>query len=237
MPWGVAYLGYGVGSFPPGRASYTDFLKAAPTINLVQGMACWSIKAASAKATVGSAYGMSPVCLKTDSSEDRAVADRYHAFNNLYFLETAIHGRYPNAFVVPTPYEQMGFRSGDDKIMQVPLDWIGFHYYTRGILSDARGSRKEVAGTIATETQDTAHGGDPWTQLDATMASEDLLTDGGLEVYPLGIYDLVTRMSREYNNRIIEITESGCSYLDIFYPPTAASTRYTRPITVSSIPD
>ena len=218
MPWTVAYLGYGVGSFPPGRASYTDFLKAAHTINLAQGMAFRSIKAASAKATVGSAYGMSPAYPKTEGAEDRAAADRYHAFNNLYFLETAMHGRYPNAFVVPMPYEQMGFQSGDEKIMQVPLDWIGFHYYTRRYVSDARTLRKGGAGTIATETQDTAHGGDPWTQLDATMPADGPLTDGGLEVYPRGIYDLVTRISREYNNPIIEITESGCSYLDAPYP-------------------
>lgn len=217
MPWTVAYLGYGVGSFPPGRASYIDFLKAAHTINLAQGQAFRSIKAASAKATVGSAYGMSPAYPKTDSPEDRAAADRYHAFNNIYFLETAIHGRYPNAFVVPTPYEQMGFRSGDEKIMQVPLDWIGFHYYTRRIVSDSRAIRHGGSGTVATETQDTAHGGDPWTQLDAVMPTEGVLTDGGLEVWPRGIYDLVSRISREYNNPLIEVTESGCSYLDTPY--------------------
>ena len=218
MPWTVAYLGYGVGSFPPGRASYTDFLRAAHTINLAQGLAFRAIKAASAKATVGSAYGMSPAYPKTDSAEDRAAADRYHAFNNLYFLETAIHGRYPNAFVVPIPYEQMGFRDGDEKIMQVPLDWIGFHYYTRRIVSDSRASRHSGSGTVATETQDTAHGGDAWTQFDAAMPSEGVLTDGGLEVWPRGIYDLVSRISREYDRPIIEITESGCSYLDTPYP-------------------
>ena len=124
-----------------------------------------------------------------------------------------MHGRYPNAFVVPSPYEQMGFRSGDDKIMQVPLDWIGFHYYTRRIVSDSRASRQSGNGTIATETQDTAHGCDKWTQLDA--ATEGVLTDGGLEVWPRGIYDLVSRISRDYGNPIIEITESGCSYLDM----------------------
>ncbi len=223
MPWTVAYLGYAVGSFPPGRASYTDFLKAAHTINLAQGESFRSIKAASSKAQVGSAYGMSPAYPKTQSAEDRAAAERYHAFNNLYFLETAMRGRYPNAFVVPTPYEQMGFRSGDDKIMQVPLDWLGFHYYTRRVVSDARGSATGSTGTVATETQDTAHGGDPWTQLQSEMPAEGPLTDGGLEVWPRGIYDLVTRISREYDHPIIEITESGCSYLDAPYAETNGS--------------
>jgi beta-glucosidase len=214
MPWTVAYLGYGVGVFPPGRASYSDFLKAAHTISLAQGEAFRSIKAASAKATVGTAYGMSPAYPKTDSEADRAATERYHAMNNIYFLEAALHGRYPKAFVGEIPYEAMGFRTGDEKIMLAPLDWIGFHYYTRRIVSDARVAHRASGGSLATETQDTANGGDPWTQLNAVMPAEGPLTDGGLEVWPRGIYDLATRISRDYNHPIIEITESGCSYLD-----------------------
>ena len=49
MPWSVANLGYGAGVFPPGRASYADFLKAAHTLNLAQGQAFRSLKAASSK--------------------------------------------------------------------------------------------------------------------------------------------------------------------------------------------
>jgi beta-glucosidase len=217
MPWTIAYLGYGTGVFPPCRANYGDFLKAAHTINLAQGQAFRSIKAASSKATVGSAYGMSPAYPKTDSAADRAAAERYHAMNNVFFLETAIRGVYPDAFVVPTPYDMMGFRPGDEKIMRVPLDWIGFHYYTRRIVSDARSAYRTNSGGLATETQDTAGGGDRWTQLNAAMPTEGPLTDGGLEIWPRGIYDLVTRISRDYNHPIIEITESGCSYLDTPY--------------------
>lgn len=32
--------------------------------------------------------------------------------------------------------------------------------------------------------------------------------------WPRGIYDLVTKISRDYDHLIIEITESGCAYLD-----------------------
>ena len=49
------------------------------------------------------------------------------------------------------------------------------------------------------------------------MPTEGPLTDAGLEVWPRGIYDLVMQISREYNHPIIEITESGCSYLDAPY--------------------
>jgi len=46
MPWSVAYMGYGVGAFPPCRANFGDFLKAAHTITLAQAQALRSIKAA-----------------------------------------------------------------------------------------------------------------------------------------------------------------------------------------------
>ena len=46
------------------------------------------------------------------------------------------------------------------------------------------------------------------------MPTEGPLTDSGMEVWPRGIYDLVTQISREYNHPVIEITESGCGYLD-----------------------
>jgi beta-glucosidase len=215
MPWSFTYMGYGVGAFPPGRANFSDFLKAAHTVSLAQGECFRALKANSAKATVGSAYGMSPAYPKTDSAADRAAADRYHAMNNVFFLEAAMHGRYPKAFVGEPPYEQMGFRAGDEKIMQAPLDWVGFHYYNRRIVSNVEEARGAGGGFSGTEIEtDPSTGRDPYTRFRAVMPTEEPLTEAGLEIYPRGIYDLVMRISREYNHPVIEITESGCSYLD-----------------------
>ena len=235
MPWTFTYLGYGVGVFPPGKADYNLFLKAAHTVNLAQGQAFRAIKSCSSKATVGSAYGMAPAYPKTQSEADRAAASRYHAMNNIYFLNTAIHGRYPKAFVGETPYEAMGFRAGDDKIMQVPLDWVGFHYYTRRIVSDASASRRPGSGAFGTEIEsDEGASRDRYTRFKAVMPTEGPVTDAGLEVWPRGIYDLVMQITREYNRPIIEITEEGCSYLDTPYEkengriPDARRTQFFR---------
>ena len=215
MPWSFTYLGYGVGVFPPGRSSYGDFLKAMHTVSLAQGEGLRAIKAASSKATVGSAYGMAPAYPKTDSEADRAATARYHAMNNVFFLEAAMNGRYPKAFVGEIPYEAMGYRPGDDKIMKAPLDWVGFHYYTRRIVSDASGASHAGGASFGTEIEgETSGGRDPYTRFHAVMPTEGPLTEAGLEVWPKGIYDLVMQISREYNHPIIEMTESGCSYLD-----------------------
>ncbi len=220
MPWTFAYLGYGTGTFPPGKTDYGLFLRAAHTVSLAQSQALRALKAASPKATVGSAYGMAPAYPKTESEADRAATARYHAMNNVFFLHAAMHGEYPKAFVGEVPYEAMGFQAGDEKIMKAPLDWVGFHYYTRRVVSAVKTNSSSGGAQFGTETELDGGGSgsrDNLTQFHAEMPTEGSLTDAGLEVYPPGIHDLVMQISREYDFPPIEITESGCSYLDAPY--------------------
>jgi Glycosyl hydrolase family 1 len=173
----VAFLstsdGLGI-RFPPCRTSFSDFLRAAHTLALAQAEAHRAVKAASPKATVGSAYEMAPAYPKTDSDDDRAAAARYHAMNNVFFLEAAMHGRYPKAFVGEPSYELMGFKAGDEKLLYAPLDWVGFHYYTRRIVSDASKARFLGGGNFSgTEIESNSPGGrDPYTRFRAAMPTE-----------------------------------------------------------------
>jgi beta-glucosidase len=201
-PWVFTYLGYGQLVHAPGKDNFDLFLKAAHTVNLAQGDAFRAIKAVSPKSKVGSAFSMSPVAPLTSSPEDAAAASRFDAFNNVWFLETALRGRYPEAFVHGVPLETMGFQSGDDKRMTAPLDWIGVNYYFRRLASappDPAPAKPSYAAM----------------GFDVINGREGPLTENGWEVYPRGIYDIVMRVSKVYNLPI-EITENGCSYGD--YP-------------------
>ena len=80
---------------------------------------------------------MAPAYPKTDSEADRAATARYWAMNNLYFLNPAMYGEYPEAFVGETPYAAMGYRPGDDKIMKAPL--IGWDSVTTPAASSRLG--------------------------------------------------------------------------------------------------
>jgi beta-glucosidase len=203
MSTDFTYHGYGKGWDPPYRSGYDLFLKAAHTVNLAQGMAFRAIKAASSKATVGSAYGMEPVYPKTNSEADRAAAARWHAAHNLYSIEPAFHGTYPKAFIGEIPYEAMGFKPGDEKIMKVPLDWVGVHYYCRLLASDSsNGAPPEVS----------SH--DPYAQIAIELAGNGPKTDGGLEMWPHGLYDLMMQLTNDYDHPIIEITETGGVFMD-----------------------
>jgi beta-glucosidase len=219
MPWAFTYYGYGIGIHPPNRAKFGDFLKALHTVALAQGESFRALKEGSSKATVGSAYSMAPGYPKTQSEADVAATARYHAMNNTFFLHAALKGEYPQAFVGDPPYEQMGVKPGDNELMKAPLDWVGFHYYTRRIVSDAggvKGSALHYGTEMEADTGDT-NGRDPYTRFHAVMPSEGPLTHAGLEIWPKGIYDLVTQISHEYNHPVIEITECGCCYMDTPY--------------------
>ncbi len=187
MPESFTRSGYGFGWEAPFKSNVDRFLKAAHTVNLAQGMAFRAIKAASSKATVGSAYGMGPAYPKTGSEADRAAAARHHNYQNLFYLEPAFHGTYPKAFVGEVPYDAMGFKPGDEKIMKVPLDWLGVHYYGRNLASDSsNGAPPDVS----------SH--DPYAQI---------RLEG--QIWPHGLYDMMMQLSRDYNHPIIEITETG----------------------------
>ena len=201
MPWAFAYYGYGIGIHPPSRAKFSDFLKALHTIAIAQGESFRSIKAANPHAVVGSAYSMAPGYPKTDSPADKAATSRYHAMNNTFFLNAALKGEYPDAFVDRKAREevmsQMGFRSGDDKLLRAPLDWVGFHYYTRRVISDAHAMR--AAQQYGTETEsDTGdvNGRDPYTRFHAVMPTEGPLTHAGLEIYPRHLRPCYTDFAR-----------------------------------------
>ncbi len=205
MPWTFLYRGYAKGSYPPGRASVDDFLRAVHTVSLAQGLAYRSLKAASSKATVGSAYGYEPAYPKTDSAADRDAAWRFHMLRNVFFLHASRHGDYPKAFTGEVPYEAMGFRSGDEKILKVPLDWLGVHYYLRLAISAAAQAAQPAPG---------ARNPDPMAQFQVEQFKEGPRTDGGFEIWPPGLYDQLMQITRDYDHPIIEITETGSVFMD-----------------------
>ena len=193
------------GRYPPGRANVDDFLRAVHTLGLAQGLAYRSIKAASPKATVGSAYGYEPAYPKTDSVVDRDAAWRFHMLRNVFYLHASRHGDYPKAFAGEVPYEAMGFRPGDEKILKVPLDWLGVHYYLRLAISAATHVAQPAPG---------ARNPDPMAQFQVEQCKEGQRTDGGFEIWPPGLYDALMQLTRDYDRPIIEITETGGVFAD-----------------------
>ena len=189
------WLGYATGEHAPGRTDWNAFLKATHVVNLAQGMAFKAIKAAYPKSQVSSAITMAEVSPRSNSDADRAAADRYDAYRNLWFLEPAMNGRYPQALATDQVMAIVEVKSGDMEIVKCPFDYVMINYYDRAIVYDADGF-----GPAHLNSQ----GGDRGPR-----------TENGWEVWPDGFYNLITRINRIYRPKAIEITENGCSYGDV----------------------
>jgi beta-glucosidase len=214
-PWVFTFLGYDWGIHAPALKDFAATMRATHVVNLSQGQAFRAIKAVNPKFQVGTAFSVSNFEPATSSAEDKAAADRAHAIGNIWFLEPALKGVYPNAFPNGNPYDLICVQSGDMDLCKAPLDFVGINYYRRQLVSAIPiGSGDESTGVHA---------------FDATAGP---LTDFAWEVWPDGFYELLMRISREYNKPVIEVTENGCSYLDApdvhGHVPDARRIDYTR---------
>jgi beta-glucosidase len=190
-------MGYLLGIHAPGRRDLEAFLRASHTVNLAQAEAFRAMKAVRADATIGTAFSMSPCEPAGEAEDDAAAAERWHAFVNLWHLEPALRGRYPEAFADGLPLDHMGIRDGDLDRVKAPLDFIGINLYMR-----TRVTHSDTAGW-GIRAQPIGMGGD-----------EGPRTDFGWEVWPKALCDMVMRITRDYDTPVIEITENGCSYAD-----------------------
>ncbi|HTY84292.1 MAG TPA: GH1 family beta-glucosidase [Silvibacterium sp.] len=195
------YSGYLEGIHAPGHKSLLDFLRATHVVNLAQGEGFRALKAVTPRARVGTAFNMSACEPASNSDADRLAAERAHAITNVWFVDPALRGRYPDALTF-LPETAMGIKSGDMQKTRAPLDFIGINLYDRIIASDP--------GTI----ERISHAQEWLFPVKMEGGHEGPKTDIGWEVWPKALYDIVMRMTREYNRPVIEITESGCAYND-----------------------
>ena len=191
-------MGYLAGIHAPGRRDPEAFLRATHTVNLAQAEAFRAMRAARKDAVIGTAFNMSACEPVGDSEADRAAAERWHALVNLWYLETALRGRYPDAFVGGPPLERMGVREGDLERIRAPLDFIGINLYTRTLVRhhepDTFGLKALAVGPLG--------------------GNDGPKTDFGWEVWPKALYDILMRITRDYGRPVLEVTENGCSYGD-----------------------
>lgn len=192
-------VGYWYGAHAPGRKDPLAFVRATHVSNLAQGEGTRALKAAHADAQVGSALDVAPMYPATSSAADAAAAERWHRFQNLWFLHPALHGRYPDGVLqADRQADLLGWQDGDERRVRADFDFVGLNYYTPILVKDAP-QGNGIPG-LNTESQ--------W----ATMHGEHPKTDIGWTVYPQGFYDILVRMVKETGALPIEITENGASY-------------------------
>jgi beta-glucosidase len=185
--------GYIAGFHPPNIRDGGLGMRASHIANLAQAEAFRTMKATGKARHVGTTLSMSSAYPASDSDEDKAAAERFHAFTNVWFLQPLLQGTYPEPFLAPVDLERMGAEPGDMEKVRTDLDLIGINLYTRAVIEHDPGDVNRGLREVRVEG--------PRTEM-------------GWEVYPDSLYTMIKRIAADFSGKPIYITENGCSYSD-----------------------
>ncbi len=194
----VAILnGHFTGEHAPGKKNPLDAAWAYRNLMVAHGLAAQALRAAAPRPIqVGIVLNCSPVHPASDSKEDEKAAKRYDGLLNRMFLEPALRAR------VPADVQKMFgllFRINDEDLRTIgtPTDFLGLNYYTRAVVRHDKAVPFVQASEIRPE-------GREYSQM--------------WEIYPEGLYELLTRVWKDYKPAQIYVTENGVPVPDTLEP-------------------
>jgi len=152
---------------------------------------------------IGITLNLFPVYPKSESKKDRKAAGMADQFVNRLFLDPLLKGEYPKELWEKFKLLRPKVSEEDMRRISTPVDFIGINNYTR--------ERAEYRYLI------------PWAHFYLSgmdVPEREYVKNGvqhtsmGWEVYPEGIYELLSRMRDEYGNPPVYITENGAAFND-----------------------
>ncbi|MEE1752382.1 glycoside hydrolase family 1 protein, partial [Streptomyces sp. SP18CS02] len=214
-PWCSAFLGYGSGVHAPGRTDPVAALRAAHHLNLGHGLAAQALRTA-LPTDAQISISLNTCAVRSRDPEDPESLDarrRIDALANRIFTGPLLHGAYPEDLLADTAHltDWSFVRSPDPAVIRHPLDSLGINYYAPTVVSAATGD--------AGSSHDDGHGASahsPWPGAEGVTFHQQPgeRTDMGWTVDPTGLYDLLTRYTREAPGLPLVITENGAAYQD-----------------------
>jgi len=194
-PWVTAFVGHMTGEHAPGRRNPFATLSAVHTLLLSHGYAMEALRAnTSADSQVGIALNLSPIYPATDSDNDRLAAERFDGQLNRLMLDPLLRGSYPEDMLRLFRWFWPKMQPGDMERISAPMDFVGVNYYTRLVAKWA--FYVPIMQAM------------PVTPKNAEMSQM-------WEIYPEGIYDLLTRIWRDYKPKAIFVSENGVPVPDV----------------------
>ncbi len=163
---------------------------------------------------VGLVVNLEPKYPATASAEDVAATARAEAYMNRHYLDAALLGRYPEELAEIFGEAWPGWKSDEMAALQVPIDFIGVNYYSRGVMRadpaswPLRASAVRQAGSTHTET--------------------------GWEVFAQGLTDALLWVKKRYGDVPIHVTENGAAFYD---PPRAPAEGVQDPLRLAYLRD
>ncbi|PZQ99493.1 MAG: beta-glucosidase [Cereibacter sphaeroides] len=192
-PWCVAWLSHFIGAHAPGLRDIRAAAHAMHHILLAHGAAVERL-GGMGQPNLGIVLNFDEAVRASDSAADTAAAATEDAIFNRWFIEGITKGTYPvEALAGFAPYMPKDWHK-DMSLIAQPIDWLGVNYYTRHIHAFAPDRAwphtRSLTGPL------------PVTQM-------------GWEIYPQGLYNFLTRLSRDYVGQLpIYVTENGMANAD-----------------------
>ncbi len=202
-PWCAGMLSHQRGLHAPGLQDWGAALAASHHLLLSHGWAVPVLRRESPGARVGITVNLTPAVPASPSAADHDACRRFDGYFNRWFLDP-LHGRrYPADMVADyvaaghLPAGGLPFdRPGDLEAIAVKCDFLGINYYSRAVVREGRpwdGLPREELERAAIPA------GAAWTEM-------------GWEVYPDGLFQILTRVHLTYGPPRIYVTENGASY-------------------------
>ena len=198
-PWVSAMAGYFAGEHAPGAKDPLAGFKAMHHIFLSHGLAAEAMRASARQPIkVGITLNLNPVHPATESKKDQAAAKRMDTTLNRLQLDPFLKGTSPlQEFAIGKLLTKSIIKPGDYEKMR-SLDLLGVNYYTRTVAKYDR--KSPVVAAVQVQPEGNEYSG-MW------------------EIYPEGIFELLTRIWKDYYSPLqsieaaklpeIMVTENG----------------------------
>ena len=198
-PWCSAFAGYLQGRHAPGLTDLAAALRASHHLMLGHGYACQALRAGPGSGQVGISLNLADVVPATGDPLDKDAAERIDGFENRWFLEPLLHGRYPEDMLAwYASKADVSFTAETDlPLIAQPLDFLGVNYY---------------------EHQRIVHDQDEPVHAARELPPLGPVTHGGVAIEPAGLTRVLCRVHDNYGPVPLYVTESGASFNDYTDP-------------------
>lgn len=204
-PWCSAFLGYAAGIHAPGRRDPKAAVAAVHHLLLAHGRGVQAVRAQRPDALVGlttNPTNFAPADPASDADVD--LVRHLDGLRNRLFLDPVLHGRYPAD--VLEDLEEFGLadhiQDGDLDLIAAPSDLIGVNYYEDYVVKSGPSAQEGASPWLGAEHVEFVDNGLARTAMD-------------WQVRPNGLYDLLTRLHRDYAGKPIYLTENGAAFDDV----------------------
>ncbi len=198
-PWVFAFMGHAFGLHAPGVVDMETAINAAHHLLLAHGQAVTAFRdLSSGEGQIGIALDLSQVHPASNSDADINTARRLDGIKNRFFLDPVLQGNYPADIwdFYSDHFKMPEVKPADMKLISRSIDFLGINNYTRHLVQ-AGSAEDDFIGNIINPP-------------------EKEYTEMGWEVYPPGIYELLTRITEEYGKMPLYVTENGAAFYDEF---------------------